>query len=208
MRLFSCQKHSLLSLWMWGSSIFSQELEVQIRRHCIVFGPLGTMCQERFSDHFKGDTFKKNGKEALKSRGSPDSNSGWIWWKEFGYQCSGPLSTLRRILNGCLEFCRALSLGIGLPLLHYLLSNCLVAANGRWGTSVVLVTEFQCRHYQFNCYSRQVRSHDYCNYRTGKILALSLLPGWKYMCLKEIEKCVFGERVLPILASLKLPTRQ
>lgn len=42
--------------------MFSQELEVQIRRHRIVFGPLRTRCQEEFSDHLKENALKKKWK--------------------------------------------------------------------------------------------------------------------------------------------------
>lgn len=58
---------------MW---LFLRELEVWVRQHFVVFGPLRARSREGFSEHLKGDAFGKNGREAVNSWRSPDSNTG------------------------------------------------------------------------------------------------------------------------------------
>lgn len=49
--------------------MFSQELELQIQRRCVVFGPLRSRWQEGFSDHLKRDAFNKKMERRLRSLG-------------------------------------------------------------------------------------------------------------------------------------------
>lgn len=87
---------------MW---LFLHELEVQIRPHFVGFGPLRARSGEGFGEHLKEDAFGKNGREAVNSWRSPDSNTGLTMMEGALRGMFWTRSSLRRIPNGCQEFC-------------------------------------------------------------------------------------------------------